>query len=204
MKGTRALTIFAVIVLTAIACFGQNALNTRWCDPAGTWYGGSDMATPYKLVIAPTGILRYSVNFQLALDYNSVGILNWTDWTGEMSLGRAQKYDVYTVAFYVLGPDAANQMGGSLDMDAAHSTIEFVNGCNTIQNTVDTYVGYIPWTESKIPFSTTPDWNYLQMVGVQTIVEKYYRMPTACPNCPFAGVGQPVVPRGVGKLRGKR
>lgn len=208
MKRASSFTIFVVFLATAIACFGQvpgqSSQNARWCDPSGTWYGGSDMTTPYKLVISPIGIFRYSVNFQLALDYNSAGILDWTDWTGEMTLGRGQKYDLYAVAYFVLGPEQAGQMGGSLDMDAVHSTIEFTNNCSMIQQTIDTYVGYIPWTADKVPFVTNPDWNYLEMMGMQTLVEKYHRMPTSCPNCPFGGATRSAVPPSGGKLRGKR
>lgn len=40
------------------------------------------------------------------------------------------------------------------------------------------YDTYFPWTGDKVPFVTTPDVNYLEMIGVQTIVETYYRMPT--------------------------
>ncbi|HTQ55137.1 MAG TPA: hypothetical protein VMI94_11795 [Bryobacteraceae bacterium] len=38
-----------------------------------------------------------------------------------------------------------------------------------------------------MPFVTIPDFNYLEMMGVESIVETYYRMPTSCPSCPFSG-----------------
>jgi hypothetical protein len=208
MKRTSSLILFVVFLATAVAGFGQSsgqsAPNAKWCDPSGTWYGGSDMTMPYKLVIAPIGIFRYSVTFQWAVNYPDYGVLEATDWTGEMSLVRGQKYDLYAVAFFVLSPDVAPTMGGSLDMDAIHSTIEFTNNCSMIQHTIDTFIGYIPWTEDKLPFVTNPDWNYLELIGVQTLVETYHRMPTACPNCPFAGVAKSVVAPGLGKLPGKK
>ncbi|HTT62036.1 MAG TPA: hypothetical protein VMG35_09360 [Bryobacteraceae bacterium] len=200
MKTAGRLTLLAAFLAAAVLCFGQQAgtfgvnpqsnsstQSLRWCDPTGTWYGGSDMTTPYHMTIAPVGIAHYSFRTQLAIDYNSLGILEWTDWSGEMTLGRGQKYDLYGVAFFVLSPDLAAAMGGSLDMDAFHSTMEFSGNCNTLLHTITTYIGYIPWTADKVPFVTNPDYNYLEMIGVQSIIETYYRMPTSCPNCPFSG-----------------
>jgi hypothetical protein len=207
----RTITLFVVLLATAITCFGQwpsqlnsTSPNARWCDPSGTWYGGSDMTTPYHLAIEPTGIGRYAVRFQLAINYPAVGILGATDWTGQMTLaGPGQKYDLHAVAFFVLSPEQAAAMGGALDMDAVHSTIEF-SDCNTIQHTITTYMGYIPWIEEKVPFVTNPDWNYLQLIGVQTIVEKYHRMPTACTNCPTGGTATSMLRPNGPELRGKR
>lgn len=75
MKRPTILILF-LFLAAAMVCFGQNAQNLRWCDPTGTWYGGSDLSTPYKLVVQPIGISGYSMNFQLALDYSTAGLLN--------------------------------------------------------------------------------------------------------------------------------
>jgi hypothetical protein len=148
------------------------------------------MALPYKMTIEPIEGDRYSVRFQQAIDFGAFGILGWTDWTGVITKVRDTrcKYDVLIAAFYVLSPDAAAQLGGSLDMDVVHSTIEFGPNCNTIQHTIDMYGGYIPWTADKVPFVTKLDYDYLALyLNGNPLQETYYRMSTTCPICRHAG-----------------
>ncbi len=191
MKGASSYILF-VFVATAIACFGQSpgqfsatSQNARWCDPSGTWYGGSDMTLPYHLTIEPIGMGRYAVRFQQAVDYPALKVLGWTDWTGEMTIGRGQKYVLHAVAFFVPSPEL--NMGGTPEMDAIRSIIEFSDNCSTIQHTIDAFIGYVPWTEEKVPFVTNPEWNFLELFGITTLQERYHRMPTVCRNCPFFG-----------------
>ncbi len=209
MKGASSYILSVVFLATAIACFGQwpgqfnsASQNARWCDPSGTWYGGSDMTHPYHLTIEPIGMGRYAVRFQQAIDYPALKILGWTDWTGEMTMGRGQKYDLHAVAFYVSSPEL--NLGGTLEMDAIHSTIEFSNNCSTIQHTIDTFVGYMPWTEEKVPFVTNPEWNFLEVFGLTSLQERYHRMPTACRNCPFLGSANSMLRGERPELRGKK
>ena len=209
MKRASSFSLFVVFLATAITCFGQapdlSSENSKGCDPSGTWYGGSgDMSFPYKLSIEPMRGGRYSVMFEQAISYADFGLIGWTAWTGEMTLRPGQKYELFAVAFFVISPDLAPSYGGSLDIDATHATVEFSDNCNVIQHTIDTYIGYIPWTAEKVPFVTNTDWNWLELIGLEAIVETYYRMPTVCPNCPFAGAANSVRRLDGAKLRGKK
>ncbi len=182
MKHSIVPAVIVALFAAAMPCFGQ----ANACSPVGTWFGGSDMTHPYQMTIVPTGGDRYSLRFQQALDYRSLGILGVTDWTGEMIKGPGRKYEVQLVVFYWQSPEASLN-GEPLDMEAARSTIEFGDNCNVIQHTITTFISYLPWTEEKVPFVTPPDYDYIQMfLGGQPLVEKYHRMPTACPICPAA------------------
>ncbi len=192
-------TIILAGLVVAATCLAQEAAQykdvpseTRWCDPAGTWYGGSDMTMPYHLSIIPSGIGRYSVRFQQAIDYAALGINGVTDWTGEMAMIFGQKFNLHITAFYVLAP-ASPSGSATLEMDAVRSTMEFANNCNVLRHTINAYIGYVPWTEEKVPFITSPDVNVLDLIGVTTFTETYYRVPTACPKCPFAGTAKTAV-----------
>lgn len=206
----RLVVIAAVVIVGLSAVSAQSPLATnnsghdRACELAGTWYGGSDMNTPYQFTAIPMGIERYSLRFQQALDYPSLGILGVTDWTGEAVRVRGWKYRVHAVAFYVNGPDNAQLLGGSLEMDGVISTMEFSDDCNTITNTIDTYIGYIPWTEDKVPFVTDPEYNWLEVIGIETLVETYHRMPAAGLNGPFASHANNLLRPDGTKLRGKK
>jgi hypothetical protein len=192
-----------VFFAMAIPCFGQIA---KGCNLSGTWYGGSDLAYPYKFTAAPIDGSRYTVTFwnaDIANPNYNTWLWGWTDWTGvAIKGGPGQKINVYAVALYQLSPNV--YPGMSPDMDVLHSTIEFTPDCNTIRHTIDTFYGYLPWTKDKVPFFTEPDDNYLQDLGVQTLVETYFRMPTTCPNCPFTGAAKSVLGPAMEKLRGKQ
>lgn len=162
------------------------------CDPTGTWYGGSgDLSMPYHMTIANIGGGSYAVRLQSPINLSASGYLGMTDWTGEMVKGAGQKYDFYIVSFDNLAPELAEAFGGSLDMDIVHSTVQFSNGCSMLLSSIDTFGGYIPWTEDKAPFVTALDYNYFEIFfgGAKTIEERYYRMPTFCPTCPSVGPG---------------
>ena len=88
--------------------------------------------------------------------------------------GQGQRYDGYIIAYFVGAPEG-------LDMKFVHEVIEFQD-CNTFTSTIDLFGGFIPWTEEKIPFVTQPDYNMFDILGVNTIVETYHRMPTSCPR----------------------
>ncbi len=179
MKTTSVLAFF--LIAATIPCFGQ----ANACSPVGTWFGGSDMTHPYQLSVAPIGGNRYSVRFQQGVDYPSFGILGWTEWSGEMTKRPGQKYELAAAAIFVVAPEA--QLAANPDMDVIHSTIEFSPNCNTIRHTIDTFGGYIPWTEEKVPFVTPLDFDYIALfLNGQPLVEEYHRMPTDCAICPKA------------------
>jgi hypothetical protein len=212
MKRASIFTLFVVFLAMAIPCFGQQPFNfsspngkDRGCDLTGTWYGGSNMAVPYQFTAEPIDGTRYTVRFQQAFPLAAVGILGWTDWTGEIikAKGPGHRYDVYAVSLYFLSPDYFDP-SLSPDMDVIHSIIEFSPDCNTIRHTIDTYYGYMPWTEDKVPFVTEPDDNYLKDLGIETLVERYHRMPTACPSCPFSGTASSVLGPDSSILRAKK
>jgi hypothetical protein len=56
----------------------------------------------------------------------------------------------------------------------------------------------------EVPFVTNPDWNWLEMSGLETLAETYYRMPTVCQNCPFAGAANSVLRLDGAKSRVKK
>ncbi|MGD0578440.1 MAG: hypothetical protein ABSC08_05880 [Bryobacteraceae bacterium] len=204
----KRLVVIAAVVIVGLSAQSPLATNNsghdRACELAGTWYGGSDMTVPYQFTAIPMGDGRHSMRFQQAIDYLSLGFLWVTDWTGEAVRVRGQKYRVHAVAFYVNGPVNAQQLGGSLEMDGVISTMEFSDDCNTITNTIDTFIGYIPWTEEKEPFVTDPDYNWLEVIGIETLVETYHRMPTAGLNGPFASHANNLLRPDGTKLRGKK
>jgi hypothetical protein len=204
MKHVRSLVLLVLVLCFSIPSFSQgvgpsNAVSAtaKGCDISGTWIGGSDLATPYQMVILPISGERYSWRAQQSYPYWGNGFLAVTDWTGEITKGTNQKYAVQGIAFYLL-PD------GSQDMDCVVSVMQFSEDCNTLKNVITTYIGYVPWTGDKVPFVTAPDFNYLDMGGVTSFEAQYIRMPTACPSCPFAGAGNPFL-RGVkGKFPAKK
>lgn len=107
------------------------------------------------------------------------GLQGMTDWTGEVLKRADQKYDVYIVAFFVMTPEVVAQLGDNPDMDAIHSILEFSADCNTLSNTIDTYMGYIPWTQAKNAFVDDPDYDYLALWGIPTITETCQRLPAS-------------------------
>ncbi len=184
LNAMSVLALCVGIIVMGSPCFGQ----ANACSPIGTWIGGSDPATPYHMTITPIGGDRYAIRAQQPLDYPGLGILGVTDWTGELFKVSGKKYETNMVAFYWLSPEVQADLGvdGPLDMDAVHSTIEFNENCDKIKNTITTFIGYIPWTEEKVPFVTLPDYNYLEDWGVSSLDETYQRVPTVCTICPAA------------------
>ena len=186
----RALIFCACLALLgpAIPAFAQgvtpSAVDARGCDPTGTWFGG-DQAHPYQMTIVPVGGGRYFWKAQQVLNPAAFGLEAANEWTGEMVKGPGQQYIMYGIAFYL-----------PLEMDAVRSRVEFAEDCNTIKNTIDTFVAYVPWTPEKIPFVTPPDANILELIGATTLEEQYKRMPAACPACPFTGISAPAAAAG--------
>ena len=196
----------AIVTLSTLSAQGLEATNNsrhgRPCELAGTWYGGSDMTAPYQFTAVPMGDGRYSLRFQQAFDYLSIGTLGVTDWTGEAAKVR-DGYRLHIVAFFVNGPANAELLGGSLEMDAVISTFGFSDDCNTITNTIDTFIAYIPWTEEKVPFVTDPDYNWLEIIGIDTLVEQYHRFISPGVNGRYYSHGKSLQrPNGM-RLRGE-
>ena len=196
----------AIVTMSTLSAQSLQATNHyghhKACELAGTWYGGSDMTTPYQFTAVPIGEGRYSLRFQQAVDYLSLGIRWVTDWTGEATRVR-DGYRVSAMSFAVDGPEAAAQLGGSLEMDAVLSTFTFSDDCNTITNTIDTFIAYIPWTEEKVPFVTDPDYNWLEIIGIDTLVEQYHRFISPGVNGRYYSHGKSLQrPNGM-RLRGE-
>jgi hypothetical protein len=182
--------ILVVLVLSfAIPSFSQGVgvsnSTAKGCDITGVWIGGSDDTVPYQMVILPIAGDRYSWRAQQLVPYYDSGIPGITDWTGEITRVANQKYIAQGISLLLIPPDWG--LGGPQDMDCVVSVMQFSEDCNTLKNVITTYIGYIPWTRGKVPFVTTPDFNYLELWGATSFEESYKRMPTACPSCPFAG-----------------
>jgi hypothetical protein len=56
--------------------------------------------------------------------------------------------------------------------------------CDTFRNTIDLWSAYFAFTPGpdRIPFLTPADVNYLDILGVTTIVETYHRVPGGSSN----------------------
>jgi hypothetical protein len=191
--------LFALLIVFA-SCFipgfaqqvqqASSGSQNLWCDLTGTWYGGGDTTVPYHATFQPFG-MGYTARFQQAIDYPAYNIKTATDWTGVVTMGFGPPRYQMSIIGYFIGMD------GTLEMDAVRGTFQFSQDCNTFQHTIDTYIVYVPWTEAKKPFVTTPDVNVLEYIGMATILETYHRVPVACPKCPFPGVSTPATPAAV-------
>lgn len=189
MRLTRLLSAVVVFFLS-VSCWGQRS----YCDPTGTWYGGSDPHSPYIMTIAPLADGRYSTLGQQAIETNLTGYANVTHWTGELKLkSDGQTYEATGMAFWTWPqqlPDWAlaiqDAFGITIDpslpeLDFLHARMEFV-GCNTYRITYDLIGAFENFDIRGVrqPYVSNPDIDFLALYGVTEIVETYHRMPTSC------------------------
>ncbi len=129
---------------------------------------------------------------QPGFDNRQFGYIAWTNWTGELVKTGARTFESYGIAYWVWDPEAAALLGvdtTSPELDIVHARVELVD-CNTFKYTIDLWAGYFSFDpETTKPFVAQPDIDWLQLSlapGETELKETYYRMPTACPGCPFS------------------
>ena len=204
----------AVLFLPALGLHAQAQQNSAAqgfgnnCDISGTWYGGSDPQYQYLWTFSPVAAGRYYSLTQPGFDNHPFGYITWTNWSGELRKTGARTYTSFSMSYWVWDPEAAAAAGVDStlpEVDIVHSTVKMID-CDTFTSTIDVYAGYFSFTPEKTPFVTPPDIDWLQVLypGVTTLVETYHRMPTACPNFPFAGTASSVLGPDRAKLHGKK
>lgn len=197
----RLFVALLVLITASMTCFAQagdqlgnfSSGPSRHCNPAGTWYGGSDPHYAYQFIITPVGepvaMGRYNTMAQQALDLPALGIVAATNWTGTMEL-KGSTYQAHIMAMYKLTPETAASVGADPELpevDVVRGHIELVD-CNTLTATWDVYYVYFNFDAvagDKIPFVTAPDIDVLG--GAAQIVETYHRLPSNCPICTATG-----------------
>ncbi len=190
-----------VLALASIACVAQagDQLNnfssepSHQCNPAGTWYGGSNSQFAYQFTITPVaeplGIGRYNTMAQQALDLPALGLVAATSWTGTMEK-RGATYKAYIMAMYKLTPEFAALVGADPalpEVDVVRGHIKLVD-CNTLTASWNVYYVYFNFDAvagDKVPFVTAPDIDVLG--GAGEIVETYHRLSSDCPTCSADG-----------------
>ena len=157
----------------SMQCLAQGPGNS--CDASGGWYGGSDFQ--YLTVITPVEHGLFQIKSQPGFDNRQFGYTTWTDWTGEVRKTGAHSYDVTGISYWVWDPAMAPP-GMDLsqpELDILHGTMEMLD-CNTFKYTIDMWAAYFAFTTERTPFVTPPDQNWLEVIGVTTIVETYHRI----------------------------
>ncbi|MHB8799863.1 MAG: hypothetical protein ACYDBY_15500 [Thermoanaerobaculia bacterium] len=204
MKVTSVLCAIALLACPALAETGRSASA---CDLTGTWYGGSDVATPYLAAFTPAdagpyspfGPDRYTVTFQLAANLSSLGLASWTSWFGEAVRTGPRRFEVFTIMYIVMTPELAAESGvdGTLpELSAVHGVVELSGDCASMTQTIDRYDDILAFDSSvMVPFETPPDFEWISLIGAP-IVETYRRMPTvlAAPQEALRATDTPRVP----------
>jgi hypothetical protein len=174
----------AVFLAIAVPAFAQGVGNN--CDISGTWYGGSDPASPYLWTITPMAGGRYSSVAQQAYPFSLIPqYAGTTNWSIDIMKVNARKYEGYGMSYWVYRWTGLDQPQLP-ELDVVRSRLRLVD-CNTIENTIDVFVVYFSFDSmSMTPFVTPPDLDILaEYTEGEPIVETYRRMPTSCPACPF-------------------
>jgi hypothetical protein len=174
----------AVALAIAVPGFAQGAGND--CDISGSWYGGSDPASPYLWTMTPMVAGRYSSVAQQAFPFSLMPqYAGTTNWSIDIRKINAREYEAYGMSYWTYRWAGLDQPQLP-ELDIVRSRLRLVN-CNTIENTIDVFVVYFAFdSTSMTPFVTPPDLDILaEFTGGNPIVETYHRMPTSCPACPF-------------------
>lgn len=166
--------------------------GTANCEPAGTWFGGSQPFNPYMMTISAGNGGRYTVDWQLivpAVPFE--GYLGISHWSGELVRIDPGRYEAWAILYAVYDPVLAEEYGidPSLpELDYVHGYLEF-SDCNTMTNVIDVYNWYVNFDHTKgmVPFVTEPDVVVLE--DGATIDEVYYRMPTKGPTLTHGSPG---------------
>lgn len=186
-----------VLILLVVPALAQNvtagqaspqAANPISCSLAGVWYGGSDPTYSYMMSFVPTTQDRFFSVAELAgagvLDPSVWGYKWTTAWHGEVVKSGPNSWEQWGIQYLIWDPAAAAAQGvdGSApELDVVHGKFHFTD-CNTLVSTIDYYGGYFAFNQfnvpTRTPFVTPVDVNWLEVYGVETIVETYHRMPS--------------------------
>ena len=200
---------FVMLLAIALPAVADDAASPNAaagpCSLAGTWYGGSDPAYPFIWTNTPIAGNRYTTYAEAGADNLPYGYKAQTGWLGEMARDNDGVYHSWGLSYWVWDPDAATAAGvdSSLpELDIVHSTIALTD-CNTMTSTIDTYAAYFTFNPSeRSPFIDAPDLDFLEVLGLTTLVETYHRMPRLAdidtqrtPRIPQAAIGDRTVPK---------
>jgi len=158
----RSLLLIGVLLLT---CFLPAVAD---CNPAGTWYGGSDFK--YQATIIPISENRFTIIYDPAYSLTGYGFPIVTKYTGEL-IRRGDRLDTTFMGVLNMDSTSVPPLVENLHIWAIQQTGQFIN-CNTIQ-LIDVFAGGYFWTSNKVPLKDPPDYP-LPATGLET----YHRLPS--------------------------